>query len=52
MSNIVRIILRRAIALENPRWTLEQIGYAIGEALDGRGPYAILLADLQVACEP
>jgi len=51
MSDIIRITLRRAIALENPRWTLEQIGEAMREASAGLGPYAILLADLQAACE-
>ena len=52
MSDTIGTILRRAIPLEHPRWTLEQIGEAIREALAGRGPYAILLADLQAACEP
>jgi hypothetical protein len=52
VSDTIGTILRRAISLEHPRWTLEQIGEAIREALAGQGPYAILLADLQAACEP
>ncbi len=51
MSDPLLSILRHAIVQEHPRWTLEQIGYAVGGAQAGRGPYATLLADLQAACE-
>ncbi len=49
MSHDLEIVLRRSIALENPRWTWDQISAAIREAETGRGPYAILAADLMAA---
>ncbi len=49
MSRQLEIILRRSIAREHPRWTLDQIAAAVREAETGRGPYAILAADLQAA---
>jgi hypothetical protein len=44
----MEITLRRSISLDHPRWTWEQIGAAVREALEGRGPYALLVADLLV----
>ncbi len=49
MSRELEIIIRRSIAREHPRWTLDQIAAAVREAEAGRGPYAILAADLQAA---
>ncbi len=49
MSRTLEIILRRSIALEHPRWSWDQITAAVSEALGGRGPYALLAADLVAA---
>ncbi len=49
MSRELETILRRSIAMEHPRWTWDQIMAAIREAETGRGPYAILAADLMAA---
>ncbi len=46
MSRDLEITLRRSIALEHPRWTWDQIPAAAREAEAGRGPYALLAADL------
>ena len=45
----IEIILRRSIVLDHPRWTWEQIVAAVREALQGRGDYAFLAADLLAA---
>jgi hypothetical protein len=49
MLPTIEIILRRSIALDHPRWTWEQIVAAVREALQGRGVYAFLAADLLAA---
>jgi hypothetical protein len=49
MLPTIEIILRRSIALDHPRWTWEQIVVAVREALQGRGDYAFLAADLLAA---
>ena len=49
MLPTIEIILRRSIALDHPRWTWEQIVAAVREALQGRGDYAFLAADLLAA---
>ncbi len=49
MSRALEIVLRRSIALEHPRWTWDQVAAAIREAEAGKGPYAILFADLLAA---
>jgi hypothetical protein len=46
MSRLVETILRRTIALDHPRWSLDQISATLCEAAAGRGAYAILFADL------
>ena len=45
----IEIILRRSIALDHPRWTWEKIVAAVREAMQGRGDYALLAADLLAA---
>jgi len=49
MPPTIEIILRRTITLDHPRWTWEQIVAAVREALQGRGDYAFLAADLLAA---
>jgi len=49
MLPTIEIILRRSIVLDHPRWTWEQIVVAVREALQGRGDYAFLAADLLAA---
>jgi len=49
MLPTIEIILRRSIVLDHPRWTWEQIVAAVREALQGRGDYAFLAADLLAA---
>jgi hypothetical protein len=49
MLPTIEIILRRSIVLDHPRWTWEQIVAAVREALQGRGDYAVLAADLLAA---
>jgi hypothetical protein len=49
MLPTIEIMLRRAIRLDHPRWTFEQIVAAVREALRGRGDYAFLAADLLAA---
>ena len=49
MLPTIETILRRSIALDHPRWTWEQIVAAVREALQGRGDYAFLAADLLAA---
>jgi hypothetical protein len=46
MSRLVETILRRSIALDHPRWSLEQITATLPEVAAGRGPYAVLVADM------
>jgi hypothetical protein len=46
MLPTIEIILRRSIALDHLRWTWEQIVATVREALQGRGDYALLAADL------
>jgi hypothetical protein len=45
------VALRRCIALDHPSWTLEQIQEAMDEALESRGAYATILADLLASFE-
>jgi hypothetical protein len=45
----IEITLCRSIILDHPRWTWEQIVAAVREALQGRGDYAFLAADLLAA---
>ena len=49
MLPMIEAILRRAITLDHPSWTWEQIVAAGREALQGRGDYAFLAADLLAA---
>jgi hypothetical protein len=49
MLSTIEVILRRSIVLDHPRWTWEQIVGAVREALQGRGDYAFLAADLLAA---
>jgi hypothetical protein len=49
MLPTIETILRRSIALDHPRWTWEQIVATVREALQGRGDYAFLAADLLAA---
>ncbi len=49
MLPTIEIILRRSIVLDHPCWTWEQIVAAVREALQGRGDYAFLAADLLAA---
>ena len=49
MLPTVEILLRRSITLDHPSWTWEQIVLAAREALQGRGDYAFLAADLRAA---
>jgi hypothetical protein len=49
MLRAVEIALRRSILLEHPSWSGDQIAVAARDALAGRGPYAILAADLLAA---
>ena len=49
MLPTIEIILRRSITLDHPRWTFEPIVAAVREALQGRGDYAFLAADLLAA---
>jgi hypothetical protein len=49
MLPTIETILRRAIVLDHPRWRGEQIVTAVREALQGRGDYALLAADLLAA---
>jgi hypothetical protein len=51
MSHTLEIILYRSISLEHPRWSREQVVQAARDAAEGRGPYAMLLADLQAAAD-
>ncbi len=51
MIRVVERALRRCIAREHPGWTWDQIAAAASEALAGRGPYALLAADLLAALE-
>ena len=46
MPPIVETILRRSIAMDHPRWSSDQITTTLREAAAGRGPYAILVADM------
>ena len=48
-SRHIDVILRRSITLDHPRWTREQIVTAVREALQGRGDYPFLAADLLAA---
>ena len=43
---IVETIIRRCIALDCPHWTSDQIARALQDALNGRGPYALIVVDL------
>ena len=49
MLPTIEIILRRSVTLDHPRWTWDQIVAAVREALQGRGDYALLAADLLAA---
>ncbi len=49
MSRTLEIILRHSIALKHPRWSWDQITAALSDAIEGRGPYALLAADLLAA---
>jgi len=49
MLPMIEIILRRSVTLDHPRWTWDQIVAAVREALQGRGDYALLAADLLAA---
>ena len=51
MPRAAQNALRHCIALEHPRWTRDQIAAVVHDAEDGRGPYAVLLADLTTAKE-
>ncbi|HSB78792.1 MAG TPA: hypothetical protein VLM91_08395 [Candidatus Methylomirabilis sp.] len=46
MPRMLETIVRRCIALDHPRWSLDQITAALFEAAAGRGPYAVLFADM------
>ena len=49
MPRILETLLRRCIALDHPRWSLDQTTAALREAAAGRGPYAVLFADMLTA---
>jgi hypothetical protein len=51
MSRAVELIIYRSILFDNPRWSREQVTAAARAAVEGRGPYAALLADLQAAAD-
>ena len=51
MSHALEVILCRSISLDHPRWNRDQVLAAAREAAKGRGPYALLCADLQAAAD-
>jgi hypothetical protein len=46
MLPTIEIILRRSVVLDHPRWKWEQVLATVRDALQGRGDYALLAADL------